>query len=104
MNRRAVIELVLAAVAALGCVLSWQAASETARVDPILEGEPATTSVVYYPPLIVLALILATAAGVLVVLGIARIRLQNGGSSGSHTRGGGDQSAGSSSGSIGSLT
>lgn len=74
MNRRAVIELVLAVVALVGCVLSWLAAGETAQAAPIMDGEPATTSVVYYPPLIVLALVLATAAGVLAVLGIARIR------------------------------
>lgn len=76
MNRRAVLELVLAVVASVGCVLSWLAAGHTAQVAPILEGEPATTSVVYYPPLIVLALVLATAAGVLAVLGVARLRRQ----------------------------
>ncbi|MCV7356769.1 hypothetical protein [Mycolicibacterium fluoranthenivorans] len=74
MNRRALVELVLAFVALVGCVLSWQAAGETAQAAPITDGEPSTTSVVYYPPLIVLALVLATAAGVLAVLGIARLR------------------------------
>ncbi len=74
MSRRAILELTLAAVALVGCVLSWQAAGETAQAAPIMEGEPASTSVVYYPPLIVLALVLATAAGVLAVLGIARLR------------------------------
>ncbi|MGJ6126416.1 hypothetical protein QN239_27960 [Mycolicibacterium sp. Y3] len=74
MNRRALVELVLASVALVGCVLSWQSAGETAQAAPITDGEPSTTSVVYYPPLIVLALVLATAAGVLAVLGIARLR------------------------------
>ncbi len=74
MNRRALVELVLAFVALVGCVLSWQSAGETAQAAPITAGEPSTTSVVYYPPLIVLALVLATAAGVLAVLGIARLR------------------------------
>jgi hypothetical protein len=40
----------------------------------VLEGEPQTASVVYSPPLLVLALVLATVAGVLVVLAVARLR------------------------------
>ena len=71
---RARIELLAAAVAAAGCVLSWLAASSTVVVAPVLDGEPQTTSVVYSPPLLVLSLILATVAGVLVVLGVARLR------------------------------
>jgi len=43
-------------------------------VAPVLDGEPQTTSVVYSPPLLVLSLFLATVAGVLVVVGIARLR------------------------------
>ncbi|MGE2727455.1 hypothetical protein [Mycolicibacterium pulveris] len=71
---RAVVELVLAVAAAIGCVLSWLAASSTVTVAPVLEGEPATTSVVYSAPLLGLSLLLATVAGVLAVLGIARLR------------------------------
>ena len=71
---RARVELVLAVVAAAGCVLSWSAASTTVVVAPVLEGEPQTASVVYSPPLLVLALFLATVAGVLVVLAVARLR------------------------------
>jgi hypothetical protein len=71
---RAGVELVLAVVAAAGCVLSWLAASSTVVVAPVLEGEPPTTSVEYSPPLLVLSLLLATVAGVLVVLGVARLR------------------------------
>ena len=43
-------------------------------VAPVLDGEPQTTSVVYSPPLLVLSLLLATIAGVLAVLGVARLR------------------------------
>jgi hypothetical protein len=71
---RARVELALAAVAAAGCVVSWLAASSTVVVAPVLEGEPQTTSVVYSAPLLVLSLFLATIAGVLVVLGVARLR------------------------------
>jgi len=71
---RARIELSLAVVAAIGCVLCWLAASSTVVVAPVLDGEPQTTSVVYNAPLLVLSLLLATVAGVLAVLGIARLR------------------------------
>jgi hypothetical protein len=71
---RARIELLLAVVAAVGCVLSWLAAGSTVVVAPVLDGEPPTTSVQYSAPLVVLALLLATAAGVLAVLGVARLR------------------------------
>jgi hypothetical protein len=73
-RRRATVELVVALVAGVGCVLCWLAASSTVVVAPVLADEPKTTSVVYSPPLLVLSLILATVAGVLVVLGIARLR------------------------------
>jgi hypothetical protein len=71
---RARVELVVAVVAAVGCVLSWLAARTTVVVAPVLDGEPMTSSVVYNPPLLVLSLLLATVAGVLVVVGIARSR------------------------------
>jgi hypothetical protein len=71
---RARIELVLAVAAAAGCVLSWLAASSTVEVAPVLDGQPMTTSIVYNPPLLVLSFFLATAAGVLAVAGIARLR------------------------------
>ena len=72
--RGAVIELVLALAAAIGAVLSWLAAVTTVEVPPIIEGEPLTTSLVYSPPLLTLSLLLATVAGVLAVLGVARLR------------------------------
>lgn len=71
---RARVEVVLAVVAAAGCVLSWLAASSTVVVAPVLEGEPQTSSVQYSSPLLVLSLFLATAAGVLLVVAIARLR------------------------------
>jgi hypothetical protein len=71
---RAVVELLLAVAAAAGCVLSWLAASSTVVVAPVLEGEPLTTSVQYSGPLVGLTLLLATVAGVLLVLGVARLR------------------------------
>jgi hypothetical protein len=71
---RARIELLVAVVAAAGSVVSWLAASSTVAVAPVLDGEPQTASVVYSAPLLVLSLFLATVAGVLVVLGIARLR------------------------------
>jgi hypothetical protein len=73
---RAVIELVLAAVALIGCVLSWLAAKTTADVAPVLPGEPSKTSIIYDPSLITLSLLLFTLAGVLMVVGVARWRRQ----------------------------
>jgi Flp pilus assembly protein CpaB len=69
-----VLELVGAALAAVGCVVSWLAAGRQATAPPILPDEPSTTVVVYSAPLIVLALLLATVAGVLAVLAVARLR------------------------------
>jgi NO-binding membrane sensor protein with MHYT domain len=46
----------------------------TVEVAPVLDGEPMTTSVIYSPPLLVASLFLATVAGVLSVLGVARLR------------------------------
>ena len=71
---RARVELALAVVAVAGSVLSWLAASSTVIVAPVLEGEPKTSSVEYSAPLLVLSLLLATVAGVLLVLGVARLR------------------------------
>jgi hypothetical protein len=43
-------------------------------VAPITEGQPATVSVVFDPPMMGLTLLLATAAGVLAILGISGLR------------------------------
>jgi hypothetical protein len=72
---RAIVELVLACAAVLGCAISWSGVRTTVAVAPVVKGQPATTSVVYDPPLLLLALLLAAAAGILVVVGAARLRL-----------------------------
>lgn len=71
---RAVIELGLACAAVLGCALSWSQVRSTVTVGPVTDGQPVTASVVYDPPLLLLTLLLATAAGVLAVVGTARLR------------------------------
>ena len=70
--RRAAVELTLAGVAALGGVWSWLNASSRVVVAAVTDGEPSTTSVNYYPPLVLLTLALAAVAGVLAVLAAAR--------------------------------
>lgn len=74
MKSRAAVELVLAAVATVGCVLSWLAARSAEMAAPVVAAEPSMPTVVYDPSLIVLALALATVAGVLAVLGATRLR------------------------------
>ncbi|GAB7066415.1 hypothetical protein H7J06_04375 [Mycobacterium hodleri] len=74
MKARAVLELVLAALAGLGCVLSWLAAPSSAVAAPIIASEPSMPTVTYDPSLIVLATLLLTVAAVFAVLGIARLR------------------------------
>jgi hypothetical protein len=71
---RAVIELVVAVLAAIGAVVSWLSAESQVLVAPVLDGEPSTTSRVYYAPMVTLSLLLATIAGVFLVLGITRLR------------------------------
>jgi drug/metabolite transporter (DMT)-like permease len=72
--RTAVIQLVLAVAAAVGCAVSWIAARSWVSVPPILDGEPWTTQTEYSAPLIGLSLLLAAVAGVLAVLAGARLR------------------------------
>jgi uncharacterized membrane protein YidH (DUF202 family) len=71
---RAIVELVLAAAALIGCGLSWLAAKSTADVAPVIAGEPSKTANVYDPSMITLSLLLVTVAGVLLVVGVARWR------------------------------
>jgi hypothetical protein len=73
-RRRAIVELALAVVAAVGCVVAWLQSRSVVEVAPIADGEPSTRSVTYYAPLLMLALVLATLAGVLVVVGVARLQ------------------------------
>ena len=71
---RHVLQLVMAAVAAVGAVFVWLAVKSLVDVAPVAEGQPATVSVVYDPPLMMLSWLLGTAAGVLTVLGWAGLR------------------------------
>ncbi len=68
------LELVLAVLAAVGSVASWVAAISEVAVGPVLAGEPSTVSQVYHAPMLTLSLLFATVAGVLAVLGAARLR------------------------------
>jgi hypothetical protein len=71
---RGIVELVLACAAAAGCAISWSGVRSTVAVAPVAHGQPVTTSVVYDPALLVLTLLLATAGGMLAVIGVARLR------------------------------
>nr|WP_231984950.1 hypothetical protein [Mycobacterium sp. E796] len=73
---RAVVLLTLACAALAGAGVAWVHARHTVRVAPIADGQPFTTSLVYNPQLLLLALVLVTAGGVLAVLGVARLRRQ----------------------------
>lgn len=73
-RRHAVFGLLAAGLAMLGCVLSWLSAERDVVVAPVLPGEPATMSTLYYAPLLVLSLVLAAAAGVLAVVSVAALR------------------------------
>lgn len=70
---RHVIALVLAVLAGVGAVWSWLQVRTIVDVAPVTDGQPATTSVAYDPPLMLLTMVLATAAGVLLVVGVAGV-------------------------------
>ena len=53
---RAVLELLLACAAAVGCAASWSAVRSTVAVAPILQDQPVTTSVVYDPSMLLVTL------------------------------------------------
>lgn len=71
---RALGELTLAGAAAVGGAVSWLQVRYLVLVAPVLDGEPTTTSVNYHPRMLLLAWVLTTAAGVLLVVGAARLR------------------------------
>jgi hypothetical protein len=75
---RAIVELSLAVTAMAGCAVSWSQTRSTVAVAPVADGQPVTMSVVYDPPLLLLSLLLATVAGVLAVVGTARLRRARG--------------------------
>lgn len=74
MTARAAVELALAVAALVATGFSWLQTRSTVAVAPVADGQPATTSVVYDPQQLVLTLLLATAAGILAVAGVARLR------------------------------
>ena len=75
---RALLEFGLACAALVGAGVSWAHARHTVRVAPIADGQPFTTSLIYDPQLLLLTLVLVTTAGVLAVVGIARLWRQRG--------------------------
>jgi hypothetical protein len=70
----AVVQLIVAGAAAVGCVLSWLSARSLEVVAPIIEGEPTRSSTVYDPPMMALAFLLAAVSGVAAISGVARLR------------------------------
>jgi hypothetical protein len=70
---RALVELGLACAALVGAGISWSQARHTVGVGPVADGQPFTMSLVYNPQLLLLTMVLATTAGVLVVVGVARL-------------------------------
>ncbi|MFM9033852.1 MAG: hypothetical protein ACKOQ4_06135 [Mycobacterium sp.] len=72
--RKHAVQLAGAAVAAAGALLCWLNVTSLVDVAPVIDGQPATVSVAYDPPLMFLAWVLATTAGVLAVLGVAGLR------------------------------
>jgi uncharacterized membrane protein (UPF0136 family) len=68
---RHVIQLVLAALALAGGVITGLQVRSVVFVAPVADGQPSTTSVAVDPPLMMLTWGLVTAAGVLAVLGVA---------------------------------
>ena len=74
MSTRATIELIVAGAALVCSGLTWSHSHHTVSVAPIADGQPSTTSLVYDPQLLLLTLVLLTTAGVLAVIGIARLR------------------------------
>ena len=64
-NRRlGLAQLVVAAAALVGAVLSWLASASIQAVPPVIDGEPVMSSTVYDPSLVLLALVFGAVAGV----------------------------------------
>jgi hypothetical protein len=70
---RGLLLLGLACAAAAGAAMTWMHSRRFVNVAPITDGQPVTVSLVYHPQLLLLTMLLATAAGVLAVLGVARL-------------------------------
>ena len=71
---RALLELALALAALAGAGVTWSHARHTVGVAPVADGQPSTTSLVYDPQQLLLTMLLVTLAGVLLVVGAARLR------------------------------
>jgi hypothetical protein len=74
LSYRALVELGLAGAAFVGSGVSWSRSHHTVAVAPIADGQPLTTSLIYDPQLLLLTLVLLTSAGLLTVVGAARLR------------------------------
>jgi hypothetical protein len=75
---RVLVELIVAGAALVGAGVSWSHAGRTVQVAPIADGQPFTTSLVYDPQLLLLTLVLVTTAGVVSVVGLARLWRERG--------------------------
>ena len=64
----------MACAALAGAGVSWLHARHMVRVAPVAEGQPFTSSLVYDPQQLLLTMVLITTAGVLAVVGMARLR------------------------------
>jgi len=71
---RHALQLVMAVAALAGAALCWAQVKSLVDVAPVTDGQPATVSAVYDPPMLILTLVLVTLSGVLVVLGVAGLR------------------------------
>ena len=69
-----VLQLILASAAVTGAAVCWSHIRSWVEVAPVTEGQPGTVSVVYDPPLMMLAWLLATTGGVLAVLAVTGLR------------------------------
>lgn len=63
--------LATAALSAALCLTTWFAAQSRVDVAPVLDGAPATVTVVYDPQWLTLSLLAAMATGIAMVLGVA---------------------------------
>jgi hypothetical protein len=70
----AAVQLLIAVLAAAGSATSWFAARSMDVAAPVIAGEPSKSTLTYDPPLLGLALFLATVAGVAAVYARARLR------------------------------
>ncbi|MGO9507186.1 MAG: hypothetical protein ACLPXZ_07540 [Mycobacterium sp.] len=70
---RAGAELALACTALVAAGVSWTHTRSSVAVAPVADGQPATESLIYHPQQLVLTLLLVTIAGVLAVVGAARL-------------------------------